>query len=153
MDAYRKRLLYYLLLNIIVSVCATVAVLFVYDYFYHPVIAPAARTAISQQGAANLEITAAIGAGILGSETVVIRNTGTTPLALNGWKLQDEQANVYNFPNASITSGGAIQVHSASGADTLVDYYWNLPAPVWIPGETATLLDPAGSARSVYKVP
>lgn len=153
MDASRKRLLYYLLLNALVSACVTVAVLYIYDHYYHPSTAPVSGISINQQGAANLEITIVIGAGILSSETVIIRNTGTAPAALKGWKLQDEQANVYNFPDVRITPGGSIQLHSASGADTLIDLYWNLTASVWISGKTVTLLDPAGSAHAVYKVP
>jgi hypothetical protein len=157
MDASRKRLLYYLLLNVLVSVCATASVLFVYDRYYRPVSqkfenqSPQVNNAALEP--AKMEITTVVGAGIPGSEMVVLRNIGQTQAKLNGWKLHDEDSNTYTFGDLTLPSGGAIQLHTAPGQDTLIDLYWGLTAPTWRSGETVTLLDAAGTVKSVYKVP
>lgn len=158
MDASRKRLLYYLLLNVLVSVCATASVLFIYDRYYRN---PAPQTLESQPAQTSsvaiepekIEITTVVGAGILSSEMVVLRNTGQTQAKLSGWKLYDEDSNVYTFGDLTLPSGGVVQLHTTYGKDTLIDLYWGLTAPAWSSGETATLLNSAGNTRSVYKVP
>jgi hypothetical protein len=158
MDASRKRLLYYLLLNVFISVCATASVLFVYDRYFRnsapqTVEQETAQVGDVEMGPASLEIATIVGAGIPSSEMVVIRNTGQAQANLTGWKLKDEDSNVYTFSDLTILPGGAIQLHTAPGKDTLIDRYWDLTASAWRSGETATLLDPSGSVRSVYKVP
>jgi hypothetical protein len=157
-DSNLKRLLYYLLLNVLVSICATVSVLFIYDRYYRnpaPQIYESQPTQISDAApeTAKMEITALVGAGIPSSEMVVVRNTGQTQAKLSGWKLHDEDSNVYTFDELTLPPGGAVQLHTAPGKDTLIDLYWGLTAPAWRSGETATLLDAAGNVRSVYKVP
>jgi hypothetical protein len=157
MDASRKRLLYYLLLNILVSVCVTASLLFAYSRFYRPAALPPV-TAIVQAssaalGPANIEITTVVGAGISSSEILILRNIGQAQADLKGWKLQDQDSNSYLFVDVIIIPGGAVQLHTASGKDTPIDLYWGLTAPAWRSGETVTLLDAAGSVRSVYKIP
>jgi hypothetical protein len=160
-DSNRKRLLYYLLLNVLVSVCATASVLFIYDRYYrnpavHTVESQPTKQASSAAAAlepANMEIATVVGAGLPSSEMVVLRNAGQMQVKLSGWKLHDEDSNVYTFGELTLPPGGAVQLHTASGKDTLIDLYWSLTAPVWRSGETATLLDAAGTVKSVYKVP
>ena len=137
MDAARKRLLLYLLLNVVVSACTTTLVLFVYYYSSRPSI-PAAATAIPasvqmEQGTANPEIVTVIGAGLPSSEMLVIRNTGQSEANSTGWTLQDQQSNVYTFKEVTILPGGAIQLHTAPGTDSLIDLYWGLSASVGPP--------------------
>jgi hypothetical protein len=50
-------------------------------------------------------------------------------------------------------NGGAVQIHTAAGTNTVVDLYWNMNAPVWKSGETASLYDASGNLIVVYKVP
>ena len=157
-DSNRKRLLYYLLLNVLVSVCATASVLFIYDrYFRNPVPQVQESQSIQTSSAAlepaKMEITTVIGAGLPSSEMVVLRNAGQMQVKLSGWKLHDEDSNVYTFGELTLPPGGAAQLHTAPGKDTLIDLYWSLTAPAWRSGETATLLDTTGNVRSVYKVP
>jgi hypothetical protein len=157
-NSNRKRLLSYLLLNVIVSVCATASMLFVYDRYYRN---PAPQVLESQPTRASLaapepvkmEITTVVGAGIPSSEMVILRNTGQTQANLTDWRLRDEDANVYTFGELTLSPGGAVQLHTAPGKDTLIDRYWSLTASAWRSGETVTLLDSAGNAHSVYKVP
>jgi hypothetical protein len=157
MDASHKRLLYYLLLNVIVSACVTSAVLFVYDRYSRPMSQPQAIASqpVSQTGGGtpNMEITAVVGAGIPGSETVILRNTGTGQADLKNWKLQDQDANIYTFADVILLPGSSMQLHTLPGQDTLIDLYWGLTASVWRSGETTTLFDPTGAVRSVFQVP
>src|SRR5512140_337403 len=85
MDATRKRLLFYLLLNGLVSACVTIGVLFVYNRYYRPASQPAADVIQPTQpagqsrspagvGTPDIEISAVVGAGIPASETVILHN-------------------------------------------------------------------------------
>jgi hypothetical protein len=158
MDVSRKRLLFYLLLNVLVSVCATASVLFIYDRYYRNPVPQALESRPTQVSSvasepATMEITTVVGAGFPNSEMVILRNTGQTPVNLTGWKLHDEDSNVYTFGELTLSPGGALQLHTAPGKDTLIDRYWGLTAPAWRSGETVTLLDSAETMKSVYKVP
>jgi hypothetical protein len=156
MDASRKRLLTYLLLNVIVSACVTASVLFIYDRYFRPARLPetiASQPMPTPDGARKMEITTIVGAGIPGSETVILRNTGAGQVDLKDWKLQDEDANIYTFADVSLLPGGSIQLHTLPGQDSLIDLYWGQSAPIWRSGETATLFDPTGNARSMFQVP
>jgi hypothetical protein len=156
MDASRKRLLYYLFVNVIVSACVTAGILFIYDRFYRPAALPQAIAGqpTPQAGAAtNMEITSVVGAGISSSETVILRNTGAGQADLKNWKLQDQDANIYTFADVVLLAGSSIQLHTLPGQDTQIDLYWGLTAPLWRSGETATLFDPGGTVRSIYQIP
>ena len=162
----RRKLYLYLLLNIFVSACVTSSILFWYDRNYRSVsisvVQPAAP--VNAQGgepAASydpnvdipVEIVSIVGAGTLNAERAVIRNAGSEPLNLAGWQLKDANRNVYTFPNLTLNSGGAVQVHTELGTDTVIDLYWGRADPVWESGEEAQLLDPNGNVRAVYTVP
>ena len=162
----RRRLILYLLLNVFISACVTGAILFWYDRNYRSVSVSAVQPVVSanvQAGvpAATLnpnidipvEIVSVIGAGTLNAEWVVVRNAGTEPLNLAGWQLKDSNRNVFAFPNLTLNGGGAVQIHTISGTNTVIDLYWNLSNPVWQSGEEAQLADPSGNVRAVYKVP
>jgi hypothetical protein len=166
MDATRKRLLFYLLLNGIVSACVTGSVLFIYDRYHTSASQPpAARvgslaTQLVSEGAAaptvaatSVEISTVVGAGIPASETVILHNGTTAQVDLKGWKLQDQDVNVYTFGGVSLAPGGSVQLHTEAGQDTLTDLYWGLNTSIWQAGEAATLYDPGGAVRFVYQVP
>lgn len=161
----RRRLILYLLLNVFISACVTGAILFWYDRNYRsaaPNSAPPAS--VSNDPAATqavfdpavdipVELVSIVGAGTLNAEWVVVRNVGDESLSLAGWRLQDADNNVFTFPNLTLNSGGAVQVHTIAGTNTVIDLYWSLSNPVWESGEEAQLLDPAGNVRAVYIVP
>jgi murein DD-endopeptidase MepM/ murein hydrolase activator NlpD len=102
---------------------------------------------------ARLIINAVIGSGDLASEHVFITRTGEDQLSLAGWKLKDEDGNVFVFPQLQLYKDGAVNVWTTSGANTVVDLYWGLTAPVWRSGEKVTLLDTEGKERATYSVP
>jgi len=163
----RRRLLLYLLLNVLISVCVTGAILFWYDRNYRSVsvsaVQPAAQSlsqgvSVSQatlnpQADIPVEIVSVIGAGTLNAEWVVISYKGEDQLDLARWELRDEDRHVFVFPQLVLHPNGAVQVHTASGTNTVIDLYWGESDPVWQSGEMAQLFDPNGKKRAEYKVP
>jgi len=161
----RRKLVLYLLLNIFISACVTGAILYWYDRNYRstalsPVqpaplmIDPAASQAtLNPQVDIPVEIVSIVGAGTLNAEWVVVRNAGAEPMSLAGWQLKDSDRNVFVFPNLTLNNGGAVQIHTIAGTNTVIDLYWGLSDPVWQSGEEAQLSDPGGNVRAVYKVP
>jgi Lamin Tail Domain len=162
----RRRLLLYLLLNVLVSVCVTSAILFWYDRNYRSVSQSAVQPAaplVSKNVAASqatldpnaeipVEIVSVIGAGTLSAEWVVVSNTGEDPINLANWELRDEDRNVFIFPQV-ILHTGLVQIHTISGTNTAIDLYWGKSNPVWESGEEAKLVDPSGTVRANYNVP
>jgi LysM repeat protein len=95
-----------------------------------------------------------IGVGDLQSERVLLKHRGEGELSLNGWRLQDEDGNEYIFPPALVLyKGGAVNVYTKAGVNTVVDLFWGLSQPVWKSGEKATLRDAQGNARAQFTVP
>ena len=162
----RRRLFLYLLLNVFVSACVTGAILFWYDRNYRASLAPIPQVAAPVQSDETVEsveplspdieipveIVSVVGAGTLGSEVVIIQNNGDASIRLTGWSLKDADGNVYLFPDVTLYTG-AIQVHTASGTNSPIDFYWGLREPIWESGETAQLYDDQGIQRALYRVP
>jgi hypothetical protein len=159
----RRKLAYYLLLNIFVSACVTGAILFWYDRNFRAVSQPAVQPAGLSGGpnAATAElqtdipvkISSVVGAGTIDSEIVVVKFEGDGQLDLAGWQLKDEDGNTFAFPKLTLYPNGAVQVHTVSGTDTVIDLYWGIGDAVWRSGENARLFDPQGNLKAVYRVP
>ena len=162
----RRRLILYLLLNVFVSACVTGGILYWYDQNYRASSLSAVQPAVPanvQSGAPApvfdpnvdipVEIVSIVGAGTANAEWVIVRNAGFESLSLSGWILKDEDRHEFVFPNLTLNTGGAVQVHTISGTNTVIDLYWGLGDPVWSSGEEAQLLDPSGNVRAVYTVP
>ena len=166
MNMDRRRLFFYLLLNVFISACVTGAILFWYDRNYRSVSLSAVQPAIPDvnPGTASLatlnpqtdipvEIVSVIGAGTLSAEWVVVRYKGEDQINLANWELRDSDRNIFVFPQLVLHTNGAVQVHTASGTNTVIDLYWSAGDPIWESGEEAQLFDPSGNLRAVYKVP
>jgi hypothetical protein len=161
----RRKLLLYLLLNVFISACVTGAILFWYDRNYRSTAlspvqpAPVSNNQTVPQPTLNpqvdipVEIVSVIGAGTLNAEWVVVRYKGDDQINLANWELRDENRHVFVFPQLVLHKDGAIQVHTSTGTNTVIDLYWNASDPVWESGEEAQLFDPSGNLRAVYKVP
>ncbi len=171
-----KRLLPYILLNIVLSACTTLIVLWLWGRAHElppPVIdTPAAvlptaaflptgtasATSVSpaqldtQQAGAVVSIKNVYGVGSLNDEIVLIQSDSGGPVALNGWKLEDGKGNVYTFPPLTLNNNGAVQVHSGAGTDTVIDLYWGRDTPVWHMDDVVTLLDAQGNIRATYQI-
>lgn len=163
----RRKLIQYLLLNVFVSASVTGGILFWYDRNYRAISQPVvmqvqATSAVnSSVAASNIElqanipvkISSVVGAGVLASEITVIQFQGEGQLDLTAWQLKDESGNTYTFPKVILYPGGAVQVHTAAGSDTVIDLYWGIGEGVWSSGEEARLFDSQGNLRAVYRVP
>jgi len=163
----RRRLLYYVLLNIFISACVTSAILYWYDRNYRSVTLPqasippassalpnstgAASAATLQQGV--VQIVSVIGAGTLDAEAVIVKYNGGGELNLTGWHLKDANGNSYTFPPFTLSTNGAVRVHSAVGTNTAIDLYWGQSRAIWQSGEAVLLTDPQGQAQDSYPVP
>jgi hypothetical protein len=162
----RRRLILYLLLNVFISACVTGAILFWYDRNYRStsvsVVQPAvpsvnqsvsAGTTLSPQENIPVEIVSVIGAGTLSAEWVVVSYKGEDQINLANWELRDQDRHVFVFPQLILHTDGAVQIHTTSGTNTVIDLYWGQSDPVWQSGEEAQLYDPSGNLRAKYKVP
>jgi hypothetical protein len=162
MDMDRRRLILYLLLNAFVSACVISGILFWYDRDYRARSESAVPANVQGDAPAAIfdpnidipiEIVSIVGTGTVNAEWVIIRNAGNEPINLSSWQLQDSDRHVFTFPNLTLNTGGAVQIHTISGTNTVIDLYWGLNDPVWESGEEAQLLDPSGNVRAVYTVP
>jgi hypothetical protein len=161
----RRRLLLFILLNVFVSACVTGTILFWYDrnvratssapvFVHQSLIGSGAATAggiLNSTG--NVQIVSVVGADNLGAEVVILRYLGEGQVDLGNWEIRDENGNIFLFPSIALVKDGAVQIHTASGTNTVVDLYWGLTAPVWKSGETASLYDAGGNLIVSYKVP
>ena len=159
----RRKLVYYLLLNVFVSACVTSGILFWYDRNYRAVNQPSVQQSASgdsvpaptlnPQTDIAVKISSVVGAGTLNSEIVVVKFEGEGQLNLASWQLKDEDGNIFKFPQLTLYPNGAVQVHTVTGTDTVIDLYWGIGDAVWNSGENARLFDAQGNLRAVYRVP
>ena len=161
----RRKLAYYLLLNVFVSACVTSGILFWYDRNYRAVTQPSVQqvapasgdsapvSTINPQTDIAVKISSVVGAGTLNSEIVVVKFEGEGQLELASWQLKDEDGNTFTFANITLYPNGAVQVHTITGTDTVIDLYWGIGDAVWSSGENAKLFDSQGNLRAVYRVP
>ena len=83
----------------------------------------------------------------------MLKRQGEGELQMTNWKLQDSNGNVYTFPALTLFKDGAVYVHTAAGADTVIDLYWNQGESLWQSGEKATLIDSQGNIQATYQIP
>lgn len=104
----------------------------------------------------SVVIDSVIGAGDLDSEHVLLKHSGAGELSLTGWRLQDDQGNVFvfpQFPQLTLFAGGAVNIFTKAGNNTVVEMYWGLDHPVWKAGSTVTLVDAQGNVHASYVIP
>jgi hypothetical protein len=160
----RRRLLYYILLNIFISACVTSAILYWYDRNYRAVSLPQVQAPVVASGATpagttqpipqgTVQIVSVVGAGIPSMEIVTVQYNGDGQLDLTGWHIKDSNGNTFTFPPFKLFKNGAVQVHTTSGTNTAIDLYWNMDKAIWQSGETAILTDKQGNVQDSYPVP
>jgi hypothetical protein len=106
----------------------------------------------------QVEITEVIGVGQLINEAVRITNSGSQPLSLQGWQLEDESGAAYVFGAITIfgsSDAGApsVLVHTETGQNSSSDLYWGLENAIWQSGAVVTLRDAQGSIQGTYEIP
>jgi len=68
----------------------------------------------------------------LNDEYVVFENTGTEPLDLSGWTVEDEVGTTYTFPDGfTLDNGSSITLYTGSGTDSESELYWGSGSPIW----------------------
>ena len=151
----RRRLVYYLLINVFVSALVAGSIIFYYDRNHHVECPAMLVTATAPPGSAgvNVSMVGVIGAGTLKDEQIIIQNNGKQELDLNGWSLTDPQGDTYTFPELTLFPGVKVQLHTTAGQDTPSELYWGRSAPVWSSGELAALYDTQNIARAFYRIP
>lgn len=105
-------------------------------------------------GVGVIAVTAVLDPGILETEAVQLVNSGAQEQSISGWKVRDEDNNVYTFGDVSIFGEGAgVLLHTRAGDDTFSDLHWGMSAPVWRSGETLTLWDASEQVMATFTVP
>ena len=82
----------------------------------------------------------------LQDEWVKISNKGSSPVSLNGWKIEDEgRKNTYTFPSYTLDAGSTVTVFTGKGTNSATELYWQLDDPILNnDGDTAYLYDNSG---------
>jgi hypothetical protein len=179
-----RRVLAFLLLNVVVSASITLLVLYLWENQHPRPALPPDLPEISLQitqtvlastrvvdptaiepvllatpvptlapGQVIIVIDNIIGSGVLPDEAVLLKNQSPGSLGLTDWKLEDGESNSFTFPILTLNKGGAVQVHTTAGANTVIDLYWGKDTAVWKSGKQITLLDDQGAVRATYKIP
>lgn len=76
----------------------------------------------------------------LNKETVVIVNGTTQVRQLGGWRLADNDGNVYSFPTTRLDPGQSVTVHTGHGTDSTGQRYWGRSSHVWDNGGDRAVL-------------
>jgi len=82
----------------------------------------------------------------LNDEYVVLKNTGTQPLDLSQWTLQDEAGHTYTFPSRfTLAPEARVTIHTGHGTNTASDLYWGSSVPIWNNGgDTIRIMNAEG---------
>ena len=162
----RKRLSFYLLINVVVSALTTLVVLLVWSRLTAPPpLDGIIDSAPSQQSdttvpspepgeySAQLSISTLIGTGDVDNERVLIEHVGDGDVSLASWRLEDEDGNSYRFPALVLHPGGSVQLFSRQGEDGVTQLFWNRSESLWSEGEQARLIDPNGDEQASHTAP
>lgn len=169
-----KRVIPFLILNIIISAATTLTVLLLWDRTQRPVqplpvsvgsSGGLPSTASQQQsppeGEATLPpldepvilIETVIGAGDLQNEAVLLRRVGEGELLLTGWKLTNGRGAEYTFPYLLLNKNGAVRLYSRAGNNTVMELFWGSQQAVFRSGDVVSLYDWQGNLRASYTLP
>jgi micrococcal nuclease len=87
-------------------------------------------------------------------EWVEIKNTGSTPVNLKGFTLEDAAKHRFVFPDFVLDTGKIVKVYSGSGTLNSSSLYLGSSSAIWNnDGDTAYLYDSNGKLIDTYKYP
>ena len=172
----KKSLLFYILLNVLISAVTTLIVLFIWQ-LAHPTPdvsitlqnpngsssdssstesdnaqTPQPTTAFLQEDL-SLAIQSVVGAGNLEMERIQILNESDGAVNLSGWQIQNGRGETFTFPAMILNQDGAVEVYSKAGTNTVIELYWQSDVPVWQSGDTVTLVNANGDLQATYQIP
>ena len=83
-------------------------------------------------------------------ESVVLRNTRSSPIELTGWTLRDaSSSHRYEFGDYRLAGGAGLTIKTACGRDEVGTLHWCSDTPVWNnASDHAFLLDASGNIAS-----
>ncbi|MEN4011778.1 MAG: lamin tail domain-containing protein [Chloroflexota bacterium] len=169
-----KRVLPFLLLNILISAATTLTVLILWDRSHRSALPAAGSLNPAQMQPAENNATGGfppaqdtlppleepvilietiIGTGDLANEVVVLRRVGEGELQLTGWKLSNGRGSEYAFPELLLNKNGTVRLYSRVGTNSVLELFWGADQSVWRSGDTVTLTDWQGNARASYSIP
>jgi hypothetical protein len=160
-----KRLWPYLLLNVVISAATMLIVLLIWNASHrpaavettsatsHPLVTPAPTSTLPPLDKVLLQVDSVIGNGDPASEYIHISYLGEGEIDLKGWKVMNGNREIFTFPSFVLYKDGAFDLYSRTGTNTAIDLYINSVQPIWKPGETLTIVDPAGQTRLSYTIP
>jgi hypothetical protein len=169
----KSKLVFYLIVNILVSAATTLTVLLIWQAI-HPEpesveglatqpANPAGDSAATEEPPAptldliqadfQVTIRTVVGAGNLEMEYVEIINQSEGAVDLTGWQLVNPDGLQFEFPALVLNQGGAVEVHSKTGQNTVIELFWQADAPLWAPGDAVTLRDTDGEIQATYSIP
>jgi competence protein ComEC len=68
----------------------------------------------------------------LNGEYIVFNNSGSEPLALSGWTVEDEVSKQYTFPvGFTLNPGATVTLRTGDGTNTETTLYWDAKRPIW----------------------
>lgn len=147
-----KRLLVYIVINVVVSALTALIVLALWTRFTLGEVSDF-QNGITPIPSSTLVINAVIGAGDLENEHVIIEHVGNGDISLSGWRLRDESGAEYRFPALVLHPGAQVSIYSRKGDDSASSLYWDREIAVWNSGEKVSLMDPSGRVQATYMVP
>lgn len=170
-----KKLIFYIVLNIIVSAATILAVLTIWektqlkDVLLESSVSSSESSSQGEEGTSEegsstllIEIGEVGGVGNLATEYVRLTRPNSDPgdtVSLRGWRLVDEDEQDYIILDQSglatldLHGQGAVNIYSKAGNSNPIELYLGLEEPMWEPGETVTLLDPSGNPHDTYLIP
>ena len=88
---------------------------------------------------------------------ITLRNSGSEPIDLSGWKLRVGDARVTLPANSRIAAGATITMHTASGTSTAEDIYLGGEASALLsavqPGATVAIENAQGQTITRFEIP
>lgn len=162
-----RRLIPYLLLNVLVTTITVLVVLSIWDST-HGVDAPEVTIATSTPSESSgiiatpppidqkvIQVKNVFGVGEVNNEVVILENVWDRDLQLKDWTIKDQDGHTFTFPAVMLksTSGAEVQVYSRVGNDELPALFWGMKSAVWRRGETVIVYDPVGIERDRFTIP
>jgi hypothetical protein len=170
-----KKLLIYIVLNVVVSAITIIVVLFLWEntrlkqVLFNSSDEPAAVTspegisgAEELTGERLIEIGEVGGVGNLATEYLRLVRSGTDSedtISLQGWRIKDDNNLNFNILEQSglasleLHSQGAVNIYTKAGSSNPIELYLGLSDPIWEPGGTISLIDPQGEVHDTYLIP
>jgi hypothetical protein len=160
-----RKLLPYIILNIIISAATILVVLTVWQKAQQNALkrdlpqntaTPARVESLATLPPLEMNTVAiegVIGAGDIQNERIKLVSISDEVVDLSGWELTDGNGRYFFFPAVKLYPGGSINLYSRSGTDTAIELYWKQPLSIWASGDVVELNDPDGNTRAEFRIP